>query len=345
MFEHKNNKGIDKENWLSLLRVWTLFHRYFSDEATAHEKNSIDTWEAFENEDALLKDKKLKKDCDTDLVWKTVTEKLQFDKLPKTKNKKYFIPNLRYAAAAAVVLILLAGGFLYFTQGDVSNYKASMQTADALIQTSDSLMQRITLPDGSKVHLNRGTKICYSTEKFNYKQREIWLEGEAFFDVAHNTEKPFIIHTGDITTTVRGTTFNVKAYPELNKNVITVVTGKVEVKSDNNLPTMLTSDKQLEYNKTTSESRLTDVDAGEVSNWQNGNLVLNYADRDELKLRIKQHFNMNVQFRNDALKGIRIKTTFVDGTPIFDIMGIIEALYGVDCKIADNQIIIDKQNN
>jgi transmembrane sensor len=89
-------------------------------------------------------------------------------------------------------------------------------------------MVNITLADGTKVWLNGGSKLTYP-ESFRGKKREVMLVGEAFMDVAHDPEKAFIVHTGNVHTQVLGTSFNVKAYPEDSFIKVDVKSGKVAV--------------------------------------------------------------------------------------------------------------------
>jgi ferric-dicitrate binding protein FerR (iron transport regulator) len=87
-----------------------------------------------------------------------------------------------------------------------------------------------TLPDGSHAHLNAGSKLTYPAS-FR-KERHLVLEGEAFFEVVKDPSKPFAVQTGQITTTVLGTSFNVKAYAETEGVTVALKTGKVSVKHD-----------------------------------------------------------------------------------------------------------------
>ncbi|MBP1676436.1 MAG: iron dicitrate transport regulator FecR [Bacteroidetes bacterium] len=344
--EEKNKKmnGNDVESKLDRFRLLAgLLQRYYNGQATPKEKQIIDAWDAqsaWEKHRIKVNNRKMDAACDE--VWNNISSQLHFEKKHKTIRPGQLFH--RYAAAA-VLFILLGGGILFLTQHNSFNRSeyGAMADANTFFQTTDAQTKQVTLPDGSRIHLNRGTKISYASNAFNRRQREVWLSGEAFFEVAKNPEKPFIIHTGDMITTVKGTSFNVKAYPQLSANVVTVLTGKVEVKTKDKVLAMLTPDKQLEYNKKTNASQLMDIDADEVTGWQSGGLILNYADKDELKLRIKQHYNADIQFRNNALDNIKIKSTFVESTTLNDVLGTIEALYDVRCTSQSNQIIIDKQ--
>ena len=176
--------------------------------------------------------------------------------------------------------------------------------AKTLFQTTDAQTKSVVLPDGSRIQMNRGTKFSYATHAFNRRQREVWLEGEAFFEVAKNKEKPFIIHTGTMTTTVRGTSFNVKAYPQLAENVVSVRTGKVEVSNHDQMLAVLVKNKQLAYNRLTNKVETSDAAWEDAAGWREGELMLNYANRDELKLKLKQYYQVDIQFRDNALNGI-----------------------------------------
>lgn len=93
---------------------------------------------------------------------------------------------------------------------------------------------RMLLPDGSQVWLNAGSKLVYGSNMAEENERIVTLEGEAFFDVAKNPDKPFLIKTSKITIRVLGTTLNVKAYPADTATEATLITGKVQVNINQN---------------------------------------------------------------------------------------------------------------
>lgn len=88
---------------------------------------------------------------------------------------------------------------------------------------------KITLPDGTIVSLNAGSKLDYNPSLFNRELREIYLSGEAFFEVVKNTKKPFIVHTENMLVTVLGTSFNLKSYPGENQSEASLIKGSIEV--------------------------------------------------------------------------------------------------------------------
>jgi len=130
----------------------------------------------------------------------------------------------RVIAACAVLLVSLAGYQLY------SEFN-SPKIPEMITQTFPQDIRLLRLSDGTRVWVNENTQIEYP-EKFDSEERIVKLKGEAFFEVARDTTRPFIIHSGNIKTTVLGTSFDVKAYGNIAE--VNVRTGKVKVESKQN---------------------------------------------------------------------------------------------------------------
>lgn len=135
--------------------------------------------------------------------------------------------NYRWIAAACVLLFLSVAGYQSFFYHTISPSNTLATTTFARD------IRLLRLPDGTRVWINQNTIIEYP-EQFNSKERAITLKGEAFFEVAKDPTKPFVITSGDIKTTVLGTSFNVKAYSGMEPEVH-VRTGKVRVETDRNV--------------------------------------------------------------------------------------------------------------
>ena len=131
----------------------------------------------------------------------------------------------RVVAAAAVLLVVITGAIFYSRTVAPSSAVSTGPTAVAAARGSKKFMQ---LADGSKLWLNAGSRIVFSSG-FATGNREMTLEGEAFFDVKHDERYPFIIHTGRLDVMVLGTTLNVRAYPGDSTMETTLINGKVEI--------------------------------------------------------------------------------------------------------------------
>jgi len=124
-------------------------------------------------------------------------------------------------------LILTTGVIYLFTQKKVANLPA--EQAISSIVTKNGNRTKIVLPDGSQVWLNAGSNLDYNNSVFNKDLREVTLNGEAYFDVTKNAEKPFIIHTKKMDVKVIGTSFNVRSYSYENTAEASLIRGSIEV--------------------------------------------------------------------------------------------------------------------
>lgn len=130
----------------------------------------------------------------------------------------------RRLVSAAAVLLILSGLYLY--RSDLSELVAPSPAQQLLSAAAER--KQVSLPDGTKVWLSPNSKLTYP-DKFEGSARRVTLEGEAFFEVTHDSSHPFIIKSGQLSTTVLGTSFNVSAYTQQNTINVTLVTGKVAV--------------------------------------------------------------------------------------------------------------------
>ncbi|MCL2417233.1 MAG: FecR domain-containing protein [Bacteroidales bacterium] len=144
---------------------------------------------------------------------------------------------------AAVLLLPLLGLSAYFIVQAI-NSDRHIHTEIVKIVELQETQSRITLADGSTVTLKDGSRLI-KKNNFSGNTREIALEGEAFFDIAHNPDMPFIIHTGNVRTTVLGTAFSIKAVPSETSITVTVVEGKVRVEDGSRLLAILGADQQF----------------------------------------------------------------------------------------------------
>ncbi|MCG8308502.1 MAG: FecR domain-containing protein [Cytophagales bacterium] len=141
------------------------------------------------------------------------------------------------------------------------------------------------LEDGTKVHLNAGSSIHYP-EKFRDSSRRVYLEGEAYFEVTKDPGRPFIVETGKVKTTVLGTAFNVRAYPDESKIEVAVVEGKVRVEGENGLSTRfehtLRHNQMTSYDASGQRSVVRNFDPEEVLAWTRGIIHFKGANINEI---------------------------------------------------------------
>lgn len=132
---------------------------------------------------------------------------------------------VRYAAAAAVMAGVVCGSWFMGGRRTESRLVAAAQPVS--VSTPLGVKSDVVLPDGSRVRLNGGTRIVYPA--LFGDERRVEVDGEAYFEVEHDARRPFVVVTGQVVSTVLGTTFNVHAYSEDENYQITLATGSLLV--------------------------------------------------------------------------------------------------------------------
>ena len=168
---------------------------------------------------------------------------------------------------------------------------------------------RIVLNDSTVVWLNAGSSLIYPS-KFGSKNREVVLFGEAFFDVAKNKDKPFIVQTTALEITVLGTRFNISAYPE-DKTIQTVLeTGSVAIRKINRTnrdkEIILKPNQLVSYDKLTKLSEVKDVNTEFYISWTYGLLTFENRDLNRVVKTIERYYDIRIQFENPLLGSIKI---------------------------------------
>jgi len=143
------------------------------------------------------------------------------------KSYTIFFNRRKPMLAAGLVVTILISAFFIFTQGQRNNQVKAEQISSVITKYGNKT--KVSLPDGSQVWLNAGSRLDYTNSNFNQSLREVKLSGEAYFDIAHKEGKPFIVRSGNMRIRVLGTKFNVKAYPEEQNIETSLIKGSVEI--------------------------------------------------------------------------------------------------------------------
>ncbi|TCK85847.1 FecR family protein [Albibacterium bauzanense] len=159
-------------------------------------------------------------------------QRLKFNKselVDSEENKETNRNPMYFKYAFAVGLFVVLGVLLFKWNPDLFSAKDNAIVNRIEIMTQKGVRKQLVLPDGTKVWLNADSKLSYDNLMNDSDMRSVNLEGEAFFDVVKDVNRPFYIVTKDISIKVLGTAFNVKAYPEENKTETTLLRGSIEL--------------------------------------------------------------------------------------------------------------------
>lgn len=228
----------------------------------------------------------------------------------------------RYAAAAAVMVGVICGS--WFMGGLRVENRLVAEAHPVVISTPRGVKSDVILPDGSRVRLNGGTRIVYLT--LFGDQRRVEVDGEAYFEVEHDARRPFVVVTGEVSSTVLGTTFNVHAYSEDEDYQITLATGSLLVDGGRESRSVrLRPGEQGFFERTSGMLSLRRVNVDHVLSWQEDKLYFRAEPLASIAQTLERQFNVDIVIADERLRKICFTGEFVDGENIHEIMRIISA--------------------
>ena len=207
-----------------------------------------------------------------------------------------------YQLAALLLLLvgMVGGGYFYRKPSPVVVYRT--------YRTAAGQKQQVHLPDGSLVTLAPQSQLRYPA-KFSGTNREVYLEGEAFFEVSKNPHRPFRVHSGTWVTQVLGTRFNVSAVRGAAQTAVSLVEGKVEV-FDKQEHYLLAPGQQLRAEQATGHIYRQAFDAAKVTAWRSNKLVFRNEKLGDVASQIERLYGVKLVFADAATAEVRLWATF-----------------------------------
>ena len=245
----------------------------------------------------------------------------------------------KYLLAGFAVCLLFFFGLFYVSSRQPDG-------RDTQIVSGKGIRKKLKLPDGTLVWLNAASKLTFDSDINNKKVRIVHLEGEAFFDVAHAKDRPFIVYTNKAAIKVLGTAFNIKAYPSEKCSETTLLRGSIEfsvigqpdqkirlnpsekiaLKEDQstfNKDQVAVNKSQLGSNngqkltltiKHMNTVKIGQTDYIEETSWKDNSLVFNNETLEQLKPKLERWFNVTIQINSDRAKAYHFTGIFKNET-------------------------------
>ncbi len=268
-------------------------------------------------------------------LWKHIEQNQK-----KTKsNTKLLRPFLGIAAAIAIGL---------FT----GIYISSMQSVPTepvyyAVYSPKGSVSEMLLPDGSVIYLNADSKIKYSVNGEG-GIREVFLTGEAWFDVQKNTDKPFVVHTSFYDVNVTGTQFNVKAYETDNQVVTTLEEGQVIVRSAENYKlandVVLKPGEQLILDKQFKNIGIKNVNTKWYTSWKDNKLIFVNMNLKDLVVLLERKYGVDIDVKNKEILDLHFDGT-IKNESIIEILEILKKALPINYKIVGQKIEITNSRN
>lgn len=325
--------------------IWSQITRKIAGEETSEDTESVDNW---------LKRKKANKQ-----IYDILSEVWNFRELPQNNNnslwnslwrrivvhdnqpKTLFYTTTLFKVAAVLIFILLSNFLVYTYRLDLRLNEIAYQ--EIVVPRGNRM--KIVLPDSTSIWLSNETKLRYASS-FSSQNREVELSGEAYFDVHHDAKNPFTVKIGNQHIRVLGTRFSVNAYPEDEIIETSLITGSVIFESDKKIngesEFSLKPGNSLLYDKKSNSITTQKIQSSFYQYWENGVYVFTDEKFENISVKIKRIFNVELVFQDDFLKHKTYTGTININDNIFTFMEAIRRTSAepIEYKFNKNKIFI-----
>lgn len=201
---------------------------------------------------------------------------------------------------------------------------------------------QIVLSDGTLVYLNAGSSLRYPVSFLNDGPRQVYLSGEAYFDVVKSASNPFIVNVDKLDVRVLGTQFNVSAYGEDEFIDVVLVEGAVGLNKKNQLKAdavKLSPGQKGSYKQVSESIMVNEVDTSLYTSWMQGHLVFRDLSFDQILAKLERHYNIEIVNRNAEL-GQEVFNASFDNVAIEEVLGYFNDIHSIHYTIEKNKVII-----
>lgn len=269
--------------------------------------------------------------------WNRLLGSIQKENKPVGKTRiigKYLQMAAGYAAA------VLVGAALVFVFTHTRTLPEQVQGGSFIVQTDNSDRSFTQLPDGSRIWLNKGTKIEYN-QQFGIGNRNVLLNGEAYFEVAKNKKLAFVVKTKSIDVTAMGTSFNVNAYDDGNEVTTTLYTGKVNVQSTlTGYKTILNPFEVAVFSKTKDKITTYVFTGPDKPVWMEPEFRFDMLPLIDISKQLERNYNVVFVYRNQKIKHLKFSGTFDRDEKLDEILRVIKINTNIDYAIKNDSVII-----
>ncbi len=214
------------------------------------------------------------------------------------------------SAAAAVAVV--AGIFVYALYGNTERTEAEKQVF--AVEAPMGAHSKISLPDGTQVWLNAGSVLSYDSD-FNRSTRDISLNGEAYFEVMHDADKPFRVSVGSCSFTVLGTKFNINAYEDDSMVQTVLMEGSLRFESELAQDIMVPGD-MISWDPSEKTCSKEKVNANQYRSWVNGFILYDSITLPALLKRLSREYNINISLETDKYSDRSFRVSYTNGESV-----------------------------
>lgn len=314
---------------------YSLLEKFFSGQSTEEENNVLSKIFKDGGEDIFdeyCRRKWAENDCRIPTSVKARIRQSLFTKMPRLKWRRVIASASAVLAAAVILFVCMLWS------------RPSENAAPEIFEIVAERGQKssVTLPDGSRVMINSASTISYTSD-YNVKERNVFLSGEAYFDVASNADIPFVVHADKVSVTALGTEFNVKAYAEDPYVVTTLVEGGVRTEAGTQYE-LLTRAQEASYNKEADVLLAYDVkDISRAVPWIRNELLFENESLADIAVTLERMYNVTIVFEDEAAKGYSY-TGLIRNNSLQNVLELISSTSPVGYKMNSGIIRFDMKH-
>lgn len=211
---------------------------------------------------------------------------------------------------AAVIVVFLGLGYGYHKLSAPAE-----EVAHKTISVPNGERFSLELADGTRVHLNSGTILKFPVPFEQNGNREVFMEGEGYFEVMTDRKRPFIVHTDGLNLRVLGTRFTISAYPDEETFHTVLVEGSVELYGDGESlkapgATMMQPGHIASWQKKAKKMTMEEIDTGLYTGWMDGKLIFNHMPFGDILKKLERNYDVRISNNYKKLDGIRFTASF-----------------------------------
>jgi ferric-dicitrate binding protein FerR (iron transport regulator) len=256
-------------------------------------------------------------------IFRKIDGKIRLDSLlySKPAHRRNLLHYTLSVASVLIIAFVSVAIHSYWKRYESDRLVKQMMQTQVELDVPLGVISRTTLPDGTKVILNGGSKLTYPALFGN--NRHITFSGEGFFDVVKDVKKPFLIHTKNLSVKVLGTRFGINAYEEDSQTTLTLEEGSVSalpLVDDMADLILLKPDQQLVMDNKTKEIQKRNVKADDYTAWKDGILIFRDQTLGEIALILERRFNTKINIPSNAIRNERYVAQFKHGENIEQII-------------------------
>lgn len=278
-----------------------LLYRFFEGHVTLEEMKMVKEWADVSEENGKLLRRERKLFNAMILAGHSQRNDIQ---IKKNEKRNYFIREFLKIASVIVITVSITAA-LFSIGEDRDNVNIAMQT----ITVPAGQRVNLDLPDGSNVWLNAGTKMQYPVS-FMTDKREVILDGEAYFEVAHNEKSPFVVHTNTLDVEVLGTKFNVEAYSKRKMFETSLMEGKVKVKSRVNDKVAVVLSPHQKTRLMDGKLVVSKIDDYNVYRWKEGLYCFKNKPFARIMEDLEKYYDLKIELDKPSISNVALTGKF-----------------------------------